>query len=127
MYIGEPCKLTGDAQAPSDHYVALVNIIEHAQSAGLELGELICLIQDESASGTIPLATVGELIKKMRRTLYQQMMEFEILDSDLADLQSDLLEGVEKPEVQTVTLTLVKEVANGCHGENRRLLAPDRG
>jgi len=107
MYTGKPCKLTGDAQAARAHYVALVNILQQAQSAGLEMGELVSLIQDESVSKTIPLATVAELIRKTRRKLYQQMMTFEILDNDLADLHSELLETVEKPQDQAVALSLV--------------------
>jgi DNA-binding transcriptional MerR regulator len=107
MYKRETCKLTGSMNSTSNHYAALENIIEQAQSIGFELDELIPHMQNKSASDSEPLVTVKELIKKMRHKLYQQMMEFEILDSDLAELQCELLETGEETEAQAVTLTLV--------------------
>ena len=107
MHIVEPRKLNGRPQGDSEHYAALLNIIEQARSIGFEPDELLPLIQEQSATKDLPLASLCELIGKTRKKLYRQMMEFEFLDSDLATLQSELSEKTESPEDQAVRLSLV--------------------
>jgi len=107
MHIVEPCELNGRTQGASEHYAALLNIIEQARSIGFELDERLPLIQELSATNDLSLASLCELIGKTRKKLYQQMMEFEFLDSDLATLQSELSEKIESPEDQAVRLSLV--------------------
>jgi len=107
MDIDESCKLGGNTQIGRDYEATLLGIIEQVQSSGLVLDKLLPMAKHSSVSDTITLAEVGEWIRKARRKLYQQMMEFEILDNDLADLQSELLEKTEGRDAPAVTLSLV--------------------
>lgn len=108
MHTREHCNLEEESQeAAGIHYAALLNLIENAHGEGFKLDALLKLARQASAVDGISEATVAELIKQARRMLYQQMLDIEILDRDLADLHSEMLEKVEKPRENLQRLSLV--------------------
>lgn len=94
MNKGKPCTLGSNNEDGGEVYLQLMDILQQAQSLGLNPGRLNSLTPSQDDGGSPPLDVIAEHIKRLRHELYQHMMDFELLERDLVELQS----AVEKPE-----------------------------